>query len=120
LMQLGSYDKALDPLNHLLSLQTSNYIAKLDRAISYLQLHDYSAAKSDYQALSAIAPKDFRNYYGLQEIAFQQKDTNALTNYIQLYLTNYYQYFPTNRIPPENDEIKLIKQRLKESTNGAP
>jgi tetratricopeptide (TPR) repeat protein len=120
LMQLGSYNQALKPLNHLLALQTNNYTALLERAISNLQLTNYPAAKADYESLLKVAPKAYQIDYGLQEIAYHQKDTNALANYLKLYLTNYYGSFPTNYTPPETEELKIIKQRLKELKNGAP
>ena len=122
-MQAGSYDKAIPPLNHLLTLQTNSYQAQLSRAISYLQISNYPSAKADYLALTQLDPKivPIRPYwvdYGLQEIAYHEKDTNDVIKYCQLYLTNYYQYFPTNF--PEGAELKSIKQRLKEFQDGAP
>jgi tetratricopeptide (TPR) repeat protein len=123
LMQLKSYDKALVPLNHLLAAQTNNYSALMERAISHLELEHYDAAKADYETLAKVAPNYYQIDYGLQEVAFHQKDTNAAIKYIQLYLTNYYQSFPqnvTNFTPPETEEVKTLKQRLKELKNSAP
>jgi tetratricopeptide (TPR) repeat protein len=120
LMQLGSHDKALEPLNHLLTLQRTNYPALMERAICHLQLRDYPAAKADYEILAEAAPKYYKIDYGLQEVAYHQKDTNAIIKYCELYLTNYYRLFPTNSTPTESDEVKFIKQRLQESKNGAP
>jgi tetratricopeptide (TPR) repeat protein len=119
-MQLGSYDKALQPLNHILAKNGENRYALLERAISQLQLHNYDAAKSDYEKLAKAFPKAYQVYYGLQEVAYQQKDTNAVIKNIELYLTNYYQAFPTNVTPVETDELKAVKQRLKDFKNGAP
>jgi tetratricopeptide (TPR) repeat protein len=119
-MQLGSYDKAVQSLNHVLTKEGENRYALLERAISQLQLHNYDAAKADYEKLAKAFPKAYQVYYGLQEVAYQQKDTNAVIKNIELYLTNYYQAFPTNVTPVETDEVKSIKQRLKEFKNGAP
>ena len=115
---------AIPPFNHLRTLQTNQYQALLDRAISYLQLSNYPAARTDYGTLAQVDPKmmPIRPYminYGLEEIAYHDRNTNDPIKYGQLYLTNYYQFFPTNYFP-ENDEVKSIKQRLKEFQNGAP
>ena len=115
--------KALTPLNHLLGLQTNNYTALLDRAISQLELTNYSAAKADYEVLLKVAPTAYHVDYGLQEIAYREKDTNSLIKYLQFYLTNYSNYyapFPANYTPPDKHEFELIKQRLKDLKTGAP
>lgn len=119
-MELHSYDKALEPLNRLVAKDEKNIYALLERAITLLELHRYEDAKADYEKLAKAYPKAYQVYYGLQEIAYQQKDTNAVVKNIELYLTNYYGAFPTNVAPPETEEVKSIKQRLKEFKNGAP
>ncbi|HZQ47769.1 MAG TPA: tetratricopeptide repeat protein, partial [Verrucomicrobiae bacterium] len=117
LMNLGSYDKALTPLNDLISEQTNNYIVILNRAVSYLQLSNLDAARRDYQTVSKVAPKAYQVYYGLGEIAYRQKDTAAAIKYYELYLANP----PANSKEPRYmEEAKFIRTRLKELKTGAP
>jgi hypothetical protein len=66
-------------------------------------------AQRDYEALRKSFPTAYPVYYGLQEIAYRKKDTNAAVSYCQLYLTN---------APPNTDEAKLISARLKDLKPG--
>ena len=111
LIQLKSYDQAIAPLNQLLSVQTNNYAARLNRAITYYKLGNLAAAKPDYEAVGKVAPNAYQVYYGLGEIAYHAKDTpTAIKNY-QLYLTS---------APPNTEETKLVSLHLKELKAGAP
>ncbi len=111
LIKLGSYDKAIMPLSDLISTQTNNFVAVLNRAIAYLQVSNLDAARRDYETVAKVAPKAFQVYYGLGEIAYRQHDTAAAIKNYQLYLTN---------APANTDEAKMIKTRLKELKTGAP
>jgi tetratricopeptide (TPR) repeat protein len=114
LMQMQSYDKAIAPLSHALEqpIDTNSYIAaELYRGIAYYKTGNYTAAKADYQAVSQSIPRSYQAYYGLGEIAYQQKDKpSAIKNY-ELYLTN----APTN-----TEEARSVNARLKELKSGAP
>jgi Tfp pilus assembly protein PilF len=67
---------------------TNLYAARLDRAFAYLQSGRLDAAEADYQELLRAFPTAYRAYYGLGEIAWQNKDTNAAIRYYQQYLSN--------------------------------
>jgi len=96
---------ATRPLPHLLTLQTNNYAAQLNRAIAHLQLGKLDAARRDCAAVAKAVPRSYQAWFGLAEIAYRQKDTpTAITNY-QIYLTN---------APPDTAEAKLVISRLKE------
>jgi len=86
-------------------LQTNNYSALLNRAIAYLRANQLDSARQDYQTLQKAAPSAYPVYYGLAEIAYQQKDTNAAIQNYELYLANG---------SPNADEIKFVTQRLAE------
>lgn len=117
LMNLGLYDKAILPLNDIISVQTNNYLVILNRAVAYLQVSNLDAARRDYETVSKAAPKAFQVYYGLGEIAYRQKDTAAAIKYYELYLANP----PANvKEPKYAEEAKFIKARLKELKTGAP
>ena len=111
LMKLGSYQKAIQPLNDFISIQTNNYAAIWYRAIANLQVTNLDASRRDYETLHKVAPKAFQIYYGLGEIAYRKKESaEAIKNY-ELYLSN---------APPNLEEAKMIKARLKELKSGAP
>jgi hypothetical protein len=50
-------------------------------------------------------------YFGLGEIAYRKKDTNAAIRNYQLYLTN---------SPPSNDEVRFVTGRLQELKPSPP
>jgi Flp pilus assembly protein TadD len=102
-MQTGDFQKAIPVLSHVLSLETNNYTAQFNRAIAYLQFDKLAEAQQDYEALQHVYPNSFRVYYGLGEIAWRRKDTNAAIRYYELYLTN---------SAPESEEGKMISERL--------
>jgi tetratricopeptide (TPR) repeat protein len=105
LIQLKEYGQALPVLNTLLSVQTNNYAALLNRAISFYKVGNLDAAKPDYETVAKVAPKAFQAYYGLAEIAYQQKDFPVAIKNYELYLTN---------APPHSEEAAGVIARLKE------
>ncbi len=115
-LQLSAYDKALPPLTRVLDLETNSNSelynsALLNRAIVYLRAGRLDASQRDYEALQKNYPTACQVYYGLGEIAYQKKDTNAAIRSYQLYLTN---------SPPGNTETNFIIARLKELKPGPP
>ncbi len=111
LIQMGAYAEAIPPLNRVLSTQTNNIAAELNRAIAYLQIGDLNASRGDYETVANAAPKAYQAYYGLGEIAWRKKDHPGAIKYYRLYLTN---------APANTQEARTITQRLKELTAGAP
>lgn len=111
LIQLQQYDNAIVPLSKLLTTETNNYAARLNRAIAYYKINNLDAAKADYTVITKVSPKAYQVYYGLGEIAYQQKDkAGAIKNY-ELYLSN----APTN-----TTESASVAERLKELKSSAP
>ena len=110
-LQVGAFEQAIAPLTTALMLQSTNYSALLNRAICYLQANRLEAAQQDYDALQKVFPTAFQIYYGLAEVAWRSKDTNAAIHNYQLYLAN----APTNTA-----EAKLVSERLKELMPGSP
>jgi Flp pilus assembly protein TadD len=114
-IQLGNFKEAIGPLTRALSLETNNYAvqfpAQLDRAIAYLRADRLAEAEHDYLTVLKINPNSFQIYYGLGEIAWRRKDTNAAIANYQLYLTN---------SVPDSDEAKMISERLQSLQPGAP
>jgi tetratricopeptide (TPR) repeat protein len=108
-LQLSRYQQTIPLLTRALSLQPSNNAALFNRAIAYLRTDKLDEAQKDYEALEQANPKAYPVFYGLGEIAFRKKDTNAAAHYYQLYLAN----APTN-----TDEAKSISERLKSLTGA--
>ena len=105
LLQLNAFEQAIPPLTRVVELQSTNYTALFNRAIAYLRCGQLDASEKDYETLQKIAPTAYSIYYGLQEIAYRRKDTNAAIHYCELYLTN---------SPPNPEEIKFVSARLTE------
>jgi len=109
-MQLGAYTDAIPPLTRALSLQTNNYQAMFNRAIAYLQSGELDAAQADYLELNKVFPTAFQVSYGLGEIAYRKKDTNAAIIYYQNYLSN---------AIPNSAESNFVSARLAELKAGS-
>jgi len=85
--------------------------ALLNRAIAYLKSGKLDEAQQDYETLQKSFPTAYRIYYGLGEIAYRRKDTNAAIRNYQLYLTN---------SPPNPRKSISVRDRLKELRPGYP
>jgi len=106
-LQLNAFEEAIPPLTKALALETNNYPALLNRAIAYFRGENFDAAQRDYEALQKVFPTAFQVYFGLGEIYYRKKDTNAAIRNYQLYLTN---------SPSNNQEAKFVTARLRELT----
>jgi tetratricopeptide (TPR) repeat protein len=90
-----------------LELQKENPGALLNRAISHLINKKLDLAKRDYdELLKRFTTTNYKVYYGLGEIAYQQKDWKAAKGYYKEYLT----YAPASLTV----ERKIIQARLDE------
>jgi tetratricopeptide (TPR) repeat protein len=109
-IQTKAYREALPPLNQVLKLQPENRAALMNRAIANLQSDQLDDAQRDYEELQKAMPNLHSIYYGLGEIAYRRKNgADALKHY-----ETYLKY-----APPDTDEYKAIKQRLKELRSTA-
>ena len=87
-IQTGDIDGAIVTLNRAIELEPLNYMAIMNRAIALLRAGRLDESKVDYETLELVYPNMFQVQYGLAEIAWQQKDTNAAIRHYQSYLTN--------------------------------
>jgi len=114
-IQAGQFKEAIGPLSRAISLVTNDVevldSAMFNRAIANLQAGDLDAAAADYRALLPRYESAPQIHYGLAEIAFQRKDTNAAILSAERYL----QLAPTN-----TDEAKNLQKRLDELKAGRP
>jgi tetratricopeptide (TPR) repeat protein len=110
-IQVGAFEQAIPPLTKALAIDTNNYSALLNRAIAFLRGDKLEDAQRDYDVLQQAFPTAFQIHFGLAEIAWRRKDTNAAIRDYQLYQAN----APTNTA-----EAKLVSERLKELQPGSP
>jgi tetratricopeptide (TPR) repeat protein len=103
-LQMQMFDQAIPSLTRVLQA-TNSTPALLNRAIAYLKSGQLDAAQNDYEALQKTLPNAYPVYYGLAEIAYLRKDTNAAIRYCELYLAN---------AAPNSEEAKFVSQRLAE------
>ncbi|MEI6391109.1 MAG: tetratricopeptide repeat protein [Verrucomicrobiota bacterium] len=108
---LRAYQQAIPPLTRVLEMDPNNHSALLNRAIAYLRSEQLDAAQSDYQVLQKAFPASYQVDYGLQDIAYQKKDTNAAIRYCQMYL---------GKAPTNSAEAKIVSARLKELKSNSP
>jgi len=87
-IQLKAYDDAIDALSRVLSIQTNNNNARLERAVAYLNSDKLDAARADYKALQQSLTNSFQIAYGLGEIAWRQHDTNEAVRNYSIYIAN--------------------------------
>jgi tetratricopeptide (TPR) repeat protein len=109
-VQVGAYQDAIEALTKVLNIETNSASdlhtqALFGRAVALLKLGKLGEARRDYEALQRSFPTAYQVYYGLGEIAYQLKETNAAIRNYELYLTN---------SPPNPEEIKGVERRLKE------
>jgi tetratricopeptide (TPR) repeat protein len=105
-MFANNYEGGAASATRVLELQPNNSGALMNRAMCFLQTKKWDLAKRDYQALlTKHTTTDFRVYYGLGQIAYNEKDWSAAKDYYEQYL----RYAPANAA-----EASEIRQRLQE------
>lgn len=85
-IETKTYEKAFEPLDQILAEQPTHWAALMNRAIANLQLGRLKAAERDYEQLRKLRPTFHAVYYGLGEIAFRRKDTQAAIAHYERYL----------------------------------
>jgi tetratricopeptide (TPR) repeat protein len=115
-LQLKRFDEAIPAFTRAMNLETNEtsdtfQSALFNRAIANLQAGKLEQSRQDYETLLKSYPNAFRLYYGLAEVAYRGKDTNAAIQNYQLYLSN----APTN-----TPEAQFVRDRVKELEGKAP
>ncbi len=115
-IQLGRFQDAIAPLNRVIALETSNaemnQRARFNRGIAFLQLGQLTEAQNDYVELQKVYTNSFQVFYGLGEIAYRKRDTNAAIHYYESYLR-------AMSNAQASDEVLLVKARLQELKPGS-
>jgi tetratricopeptide (TPR) repeat protein len=111
-VQLTNFPEAIKLFTHVLTLETNNYAAILNRAFASVKCERYPEAQHDYETLRKLFPNSLEVNSGLAEIAFRKNDTNTAKYYYGLCISN------SN---PNAEQFKFLSERLKslkgEATN---
>lgn len=105
LIEEPNYSEAINSFTKAINLETNNYRAILYRGIAYLRADQLDEAQADYETVQRQFPKEAIIDYGLGEIAYRRKNTNAA-------ITHYLNYL--NNAPAGTAEAKAVAERLKE------
>jgi tetratricopeptide (TPR) repeat protein len=103
-VQLTNYTEAIALFTHVLTLETNNYAAILNRAFASVKSERYADALRDYETLRKLFPNSLEVNSGLAEIAFRKNDTNTALYFYGLCVSN------SN---PNPEQLKFFNDRLK-------
>ncbi len=117
-MQLGAFDEAIQQFTRAWTVHTNDFTPLFYRAACEVRAGRLDAAQRDYEMLQRALPTMYQVYYGLGEVGYRRKDTNAA-------IANYEKYLAcavaseTNAAPfPE--EVALVQNRLAGLKGGKP
>ncbi len=109
-IQAGKAAEAVEPLSLAVSLQSTNFGARLYRAVAYLGSDQLEAAENDYETLQKTFPNSNEVNSGLAEIAWRRKDTNAAIHYYELCLKN---------VPVDSKRAEFLSERINSLKAGS-
>jgi tetratricopeptide (TPR) repeat protein len=104
LIQTSNYSAAIPVLDQLLTRDSKNPGARLNRAIAQLKAGKLREAQRDYETLLNNSPSQFNLHFGLGEIGEQTKDREMALRHYRLYLKN---------APPGTVEADEVRRRIK-------
>ncbi len=107
---MGDFSNAIPTFTRALAV-TNVSGARLDRAYAYARSGRLDAAEADYKEVLRAFPNDHRAYYGLGELAWHNKDTNAAIRYFQECLS---------KASPSTKEYEFAAGRLKSLQQEGP
>jgi tetratricopeptide (TPR) repeat protein len=108
-LQAGRLEEAVEVLDRLLQLQPNNHRALLNRAIARLRLGRLDESWQDYQQLLQLYPNVHQIHYGLAEIAWRRRDTNAALQHYEAYL---------EWAPRQTVEYSNVMERVRQLRGG--
>lgn len=103
-MRAQRYDSAIRTLTTALELQPTNHQAQLFRAISSLYAGRLDDAQRDFEIAQKNPATEQKAMFALGALAWQRKDTNAMIQYYQSYLSN---------STPDSAQSAIASRRLK-------
>ena len=87
-LRLARYEQAVATLTQAISLAPADERMRLLRAVAHLGAGRLEAARADYQELLKIPGSSQSALFGLGGIAWRERDTNAVMQYYQQFLSN--------------------------------
>jgi tetratricopeptide (TPR) repeat protein len=100
---LKDYAGAILPLNEVLAQNPTNILARLNRAQASRLTGRLAAARQDFTFVAQTVTNAYPAYYGLADMADEDKDTNAAIRNYELFL----KYAPT-----DSPRIDAVETRL--------
>jgi tetratricopeptide (TPR) repeat protein len=104
-LELSRFHDAITTLSRVLSLDSSDTQARLNRAVARLASGQLEAARDDYQELLNAPATSQKALFGLGGIAWRKRDTNSAIQF-------YEQYLATGK--PESVQYSIASRRLKQ------
>jgi tetratricopeptide (TPR) repeat protein len=105
---INDFDRAIQSFTTVLLLQKDNRDALLNRAIANLGSQKLEAAKKDYLAMLKFTTTSYQVYYGLGNIAYQQKNWREARSRYEQYLR-----YAAPAPPGEREDIRKRLEELK-------
>jgi tetratricopeptide (TPR) repeat protein len=102
--RITNYTEAIAVFTHVLTMETNNYPAILDRAYASVKSERYADALRDYESLRRLFPNSLEVNSGLAEIAFRKNDTNTALYFYGLCVSN------SN---PRKEQLDFFNARIK-------
>ncbi len=87
-LRLARYEQAVATLTQAISLAPNDEHVRLLRAVAQLGAGRLDAARADYQELLKLPGSSQSALFGLGGIAWRERDTNAVMQYYQQFLSN--------------------------------
>ena len=115
-MQLNAFDDAIKHFTRAWTVQTNNYTALLYRAACQIRANHLDAAQQDYETLRRALPTLYQVHYGLGEISYRRKDTNAAIRHYENYVA--YAVPSATNAAPNAEEVNQVASRLAELKGG--
>ncbi len=106
LQKTGQYARALQTIDHLLTLTNLDTL-QLDRAADRMLTGDLAGAEAAYRQLLNTPVEAWRSYYGLAQIALLRKDTAGAKQFLE---TCY------DKIPEDSANRALISRQIQQLT----
>jgi tetratricopeptide (TPR) repeat protein len=109
-LRLGEFSNAIPPLSEVIKMGTNNasdyYFALSYRGLAFWKEEKLNEAQKDYEVLQKAFPAAMQFSYGLGEIAFAKKDTNAAIRHYQLFLAG----TPPTNAPETSNALARLKE----------
>jgi tetratricopeptide (TPR) repeat protein len=105
---VNDYEGAIQSFTTVLQLQKDHSGALLNRAIVNLRSGKLDAAKKDYLAMLKLTTTSYQVYYGLGEIAYQQKNWREAQGRYEQYLR-----YASTATPGERESVRKRVEELK-------